>query len=598
MAGKLEREALIDVAMGYEPADTVVLNGQIVNVHTAAIQCDGVAIKGSRIAAVGDVRYTIGQQTKVVDAAGHFLVPGLIDPHTHQGHTYLNSTVFATCRLIHGCTAIADGFFGHAIVNGVKAVRFNLDELLATPVKPIFLVPIAAYIQQRYLRFPCSPNTPTIEDLFEMLNWPECSGIEEIGPTSGIDRESRDNRVLQLIEECLRQRKVVTGHYTGVHDEHRLNAWAAAGPMNNHECVSFKEASRQAELGVYILIREGSAMTDIRQVLPVVTERGYASRAYQLCTDGTTPDWALERGQMDHAVRVAIKNGLDPIRAIQMATIQPAEFFRVNHDMGIIAPGRFADIVFIEHLADFRISKVMANGRVWVEEGKLTQELKQPRYPKWLYGTMNISRVLKAEDFRVPAPAGAGPTVNARVITTRDGSLETPESLEILPVVDGAIEADPRRGINKIAMIDRILGNGEVGVGFVKGFSIREGCIGTTANVSNQNIVLVGVSDQDMAVSANETIKMSGGLIAVQRGNVAAAFPMPLNGIATDLSFKEAFESLNRLLQAWRAMGCSLEAPQMNLEFSTLCRIPGLRICTKGLMLVGRDKHELVSVVA
>jgi len=598
MARKLEREALIDVAMGYEPADAVIINGQIVNVHTGVIQSDGIAIKGSRIAALGDIGYTIGPETKVIDAGRQFLVPGLIDPHTHQWHTYTNSTVTAACRLLHGGTAIAEGFYGHAIVNGMKASRFFLDELLVTPVKPIFLVPTLSYIQNRWLGFPTSPNAPAIEDLLDALNWPETKGIEECSYECIVEREHRDPDFLQLIEECLRQGKVPSGHLAAIHDDQWLNAWVAAGPMDNHEMKSLEEIKRQAELGVYVMLREGSACPDIRQVLPIITERGYASRACQLCTDVITQDWALERGQIDHAVRVAIKNGLDPIKAIQMSTIQPAEYFRVNHDLGVIAPGRFADILFVEHLSDFQISKVVANGQVWVEEGKLIWQLQQPEYPRWLYETMNIGRVLKAEDFRVPAPEGAGSTVKARVITTGDESLETGESIETLSVVDGAIEAAPSRGINKIAMIDRIFGTGEMGVAFVKGFNIKEGCIGTTANVFNHDIVLVGDSDQDMAVAANETIKMGGAFTAVQQGKVVAAFPTPLNGIATDLSFDETVRTHNRLLQAWREMGCSLDSPQSNLEFVTVSSMPLLKICTKGLIFTDGKRCELVSIVA
>ena len=598
MARKLEREALIDVAMGYEPADAVIINGQIVNVHTGVIQSDGIAIKGSRIAALGDIGYSIGPETKVIDAGGQFLVPGLIDPHTHQWHTYTNSTVTAACRLLHGGTAIAEGFYGHAIVNGMKASRFFLDELLATPVKPIFLVPTLSYIQNRWLGFPTSPNAPAFEDLLDALNWPETKGIEECSYECIVEREHRDPDFLQLIEECLRQGKVPSGHLAAIHDDQWLNAWVAAGPMDNHEMKSLEEIKRQAELGVYVMLREGSACPDIRQVLPIITERGYASRACQLCTDVITQDWALERGQVDHTVRVAIKNGLDPIKAIQMATIQPAEYFRVNHDLGVIAPGRFADILFVEHLSDFQISKVVANGQVWVEEGKLIRQLQQPEYPRWLYETMNISRVLKAEDFRVPAPEGAGSTVKARVITTGDESLETGESIETLSVVDGTIEAAPSRGINKIAMIDRIFGTGEMGVAFVKGFNIKEGCIGTTANVFNHNIVLVGDSDQDMAVAANETIKMGGAFTAARQGKVVAAFPTPLNGIATDLSFDETVRTHNRLLQAWREMGCSLDSPQSNLEFVTVSSMPLLKICTKGLIFTDGKRCELVSIVA
>ena len=593
---ELEREALIDVAMGYEPADTVIENGQVVDVHTGTIRREGVAIKGERIAAVGDVDYAIDGGTEVIDADGRFLVPGLIDPHCHQWHTYANSTVFAACRLLHGSTTIVDGFYGHAIVNGMRASRFFLDELLATPVKAIFVTPTMCYTQNRGIGFPASPNAPGINDLRESLTWPETKGIEEISPELMLYRNQRDRALLGLMEEALAQGKVIQGHSAGMTDEKITNAWVASGIMHNHEIVNASETRRQAELGIWIVIREGSACKDIEACIPVITEEGYHARAYQLCTDVITPDWMLERGQMDNAIRVGIRNGLDPMTAIQMSTIQPAEFYRVNHDMGMIAAGRYADIVFVDTLERFEIARVMANGRVRVEDGRLTEPLENPPYPDWLYGTMNIDRVLAPDDFRIAAPAGAGDRVKVRCINTRDGSLETPGSIETLRVVNGCVEADPENGINKICMIDRIMGTGEVGVAFVKGFGIREGCIGTTANVFNQNIVLVGASDDDMAAAANETIRMDGGFMALRNGTVEASLPTPLNGLASDLPFDALFERQYKLLAAWRAMGCALETPQMNLEFVSLVTIPTYRISTRGLAYMTQDRFELAEL--
>ena len=328
----------------------------------------------------------------------------------------------------------------------------------------------------------------------------------------------------------------------------------------------------------------------------MITKEGYHPRAFQLCTDVITPDWMLERGQMDNAIRVAVQNGLDPMTAIQMFTIQPAEFYRVNHDMGMIAAGRYADIVFVETLEGFEIDRVMANGKLWVEGGKLVAPLEHPPYPDWLYGTMNIDRVLEPADFRIEAPDGAGDTVKVQCINARDGSLETPGSVETLRVVDGFVQADPENGINKICMIDRIMGTGEVGVAFVKGFGIKEGCIGTTANVFNQNIVLVGASDEDMAAAANETIKMDGGFIAFRNGTVEASLPTPLNGLASDLPFDALFERQYKLIDAWCDMGCELETPQMNLEFVSLVTIPYYRISTKGLAYMTQDRFELAEL--
>ena len=594
----LEREALIDVAMGYEPADKVIKNCQIVNSHTGTIHkpSDNVAIKGERIAAIGEMDYTIGDDTEVIDAGGRFLVPGLIDPHCHQWHTYANSTVFAACRLLHGSTTIVDGFYGHAIVNGLRASRFFLDELLRTPVKPLFVVPTMCYTQNRGIGFPASPNAPTIDQLMESLSWPETKGIEEISPELMLYRNQRDTDLLNLMDECLKQGKVIQGHSAGMTDDKITNAWVASGIMHNHEVVNAAETRRQAELGIWIVIREGSACKDIEACIPVITEEGYDSRAFQLCTDVITPDWMLERGQMDNAIRVGIKNGLDPMTAIQMSTIQPAEFYRVNHDMGMIAPGRYADIVFVENLEEFEISQVMANGKIWVKDGKLVEPLETPEYPDWLYGTMNIDRVLAPEDFEIRAPDGAGDTVKVQVINTRDGSLETPGSVETLKVVDGLVQGDPANGINKICMIDRIMGTGEIGLAFVKGFGIQEGCIGTTANVFNQNIVLVGASDADMATAANETIKMDGGFIALRDGEILASLPTPLNGLASDLPFDEMFDKQFKLIDAWRDMGCELETPQMNLEFVSLVTIPYYRISTKGLAYMTQDRFELAEL--
>ena len=594
----LEREALIDVAMGYEPADKVIKNCKIVNSHTGTIHSptDNVAIKGERIAAVGDMDYTIDDDTEVIDAGGRYLVPGLIDPHCHQWHTYTNSTVFAACRLLHGSTTIVDGFYGHAIVNGLRASRFFLDELLRTPVKPIFVVPTMCYTQNRGIGFPASPNAPSIDQLMDSLTWPETKGIEEISPELMLYRNQRDADLLNLMEECLKQGKVIQGHSAGMTDDKITNAWVASGIMHNHEIVNAAETRRQAELGIWIVIREGSACKDIEACLPVITKEGYDARAFQLCTDVITPDWMLERGQMDNAIRVAVKNGLDPMTAIQMSTIQPAEFYRVNHDMGMIAPGRYADIVFVENLEEFEISQVMANGKIWVKDGELVEPLINPDYPDWLYGTMNIDRVLVPEDFQIRAPKGAGDSVKVQVINTRDGSLETPGSVETLKVVDGLVQGDPANGINKICMIDRIMGTGEIGLAFVKGFGIQEGCIGTTANVFNQNIVLVGASDEDMAAAANETIKMDGGFIALRNGEIMASLPTPLNGLASDLPFKELFDAQFKLIAAWRDMGCELETPQMNLEFVSLVTIPYYRISTKGLAYMTQDRFELAEL--
>jgi adenine deaminase len=498
-------------------------------------------------------------------------------------------------NLLHGTTAVADGFYGHAILSGTRSVRFFLDELKTTPVKPLFVVPILCYTANRFLGIPAAPNAPTVDDLYEMLEWEETIGVEETGYELLLEPERRDVELLAFFEAALRKRAVISGHGAGLPSDRAVNGFLAAGVTNNHELVAQQEARRQAELGLVALIREGASCRDTEAVARAVTQDGLDPRAFLLCPDVVATEEMFEVGQQDHCVRVAIANGIEPMRAIQMSTIQPAEHLRVSHDVGMIAAGRYADIVFVDDLAAFSIRRVIANGEVWVEEGRLRSEGSLPHYPSWLYETMQ-ARPVAAEDFRVEAGRESG-TVQARVIVVRDGSLESEEAIEPLPVRDGLVQADPARGIDKIAMIDRVLGTGEIGVGFVKGFGLKEGAIGTSANVFNQNVVVVGATDEDLAAAANAIVALRGGFVGVRAGRVEADFPTPLNGIVSDLGFRESRQRIGRLLEVWRSLGCGLATPQTSLEFVTLVTIPRLRISTKGLALFEGDGYRFVETV-
>src|SRR2546427_966236 len=287
------REMLVDVAMGYEPADTIITDGRIVDVNTCKIFDADIAIKNGRVACIGDVDYAKGRGTSIISAKGTYLVPGLIDAHLHQWHTYLNSTAFAHCCLLHGITSVADGFYGPAIVAGKKATRFFLDELKATPVKPIFLSPTLCYSQNSFIGYPKSPNAPTKADLFEMLDWPECKGIEETGYDLILDKRHRDPAILELFEKALSQGKVIMAHGANYPDDRSLNGHIAAGVMNNHEIISKKEIVRQAELGLRVHIREGSSCRDLSNVVTAITQDKLDTRAFEIVTDVAEPNWLI-----------------------------------------------------------------------------------------------------------------------------------------------------------------------------------------------------------------------------------------------------------------------------------------------------------------
>lgn len=597
----VSREELMDVALGHEPADVAIINGTIVNVHTGTLMAGDIAIKGNRVAAVGDLAYAIGPATEVVNAKDRYVSPGLVDPHIHQWHTNHNGTVFARCLLEHGTTAAADGFYGAGIVGGVKGIRFFLDEVLATPLKLIFLVPTYSYAQSRAIGFPPAPGSVTADEMLEMIEWEEAWGVEETGYELLVHRDSRDSNIARVVSRALELRKVVTGHGPSFPSAREINAWIAAGVMSNHELVSLDDAILHAELGLYTLLREGAGFHEMHEVVRAITDYGYDSRAYQMCPDLATAETIFEPGQLDAAIRKAIRCGLSPIRAIQLATIQPAEFFRVNHEMGVIAPGRFADLVLLTDLSEFVIDTVMANGRVCVHDGEAVELLPEPSYPEWLYQTMHVTRSFSADDFRVPAPITEG-VVKARVIGIKDGSYSSEELHAELPVKDGEILSDSIGGINKVVLVDRLHGHGQYGVGFVHGFGLITGAMGSSANPLEQGVVSVAATDQDMATAVNAVVERKGALVAVRGGEVVADFPAPLLGLVSDLPYEDAKVRVRELVSAWRELGCALLHPFAFLEFVAAATVPALRISTQGLTRVridagGRVGAEIVSPV-
>ncbi len=584
----LSRQELIDVALGEAPADVVVKDAVVLSVNTGTFTRDEIAIRGNRIAALGDVDYAIGPDTRIVDAGGRTVIPGLVSTHVHQWHSGQNSTVWAQAHLLAGTTAAADGFYGCGIVAGVPGIRWFVEEALRTPLKLIFLTPTYSYAQMRVLGFPPSPRGVTAEETLEMIAWPESFGLEETGFELLLQRgERHDPNILRFAERCLELGKVVTGHGPSFPSERELNAWIAAGFSNNHEIVSRREAERQAELGLQVVLRDGPAMHDLPEAARAITEGRMDSRGFTICPDLATAKSIFD-GQLDVSIRAAIRSGVDVVRAIQMCTVQAAEYFRISHDVGMIAPGRFADLVFVDSLRDLEIERVMANGEIVVEDGKLVGETPQPDYPLWLYETFDLDRRFGAADLRVPAPEGAEEAL-VRIIDVCEQSIDSRELHLTLPVRDGGVQADPANGVNKVVVIDRLRGDGDFGVGFVRGFGIREGAIGQTINF-NQCIVAVGADDEQLAAAVNAIVDRGGAYVAVRDGEVFAELPTPLLGLAADLPYEESERRSRAVTRAWEDLGCELESPMTLLEFTCESKMPTLRISPHGLSRVALDE--------
>ena len=428
---------LLSVSTGDKPADLIVKGGNLVNVHTAEIHEADIAIKRKRIAAVGDLsRIRKSKKTKFVDAKGKYLVPGLIDPHLHTYHAHQNITQISRLFLAHGTTAIADSLYGPGQIS-LEALRFFIEEYQKTPIKLIWLIPIVSYLQNRVNGLDKIFETFNYADVIRMLDWEICYGLEE--PDATLMVEDAPDDMLRIYEAALEKGMVVTGHAWNL-SALDLNHYVALGSSSDHEGETRNDAMDRARLGMWVQIRHGSGAIATPEMVKAITENKLDSRRFCFCADLIDTLTLKEKGNIDDAIRVAIRSGINPITAVQMGSLNAAESIGVNSEIGSVAPGKFADILLVDNLPDFTISTVIANGQVVARDGECVLDLKSPVYPRFLYNTVRLSRKVAASDFHIKAPSIKN-GIAVRVIEVHEGTLHMPEGRAILPVKSGNIRA-------------------------------------------------------------------------------------------------------------------------------------------------------------
>jgi adenine deaminase len=586
----MKRREIVKVALGKEPADTAIVGGRIVNVHTLEILDGGVAIKGDRIAAVGDVDHTIGERTKVIDAAGAYVTPGLVDGHLHMYHSYLGISEFVEAMLRHGVTATADGFYGQGIVGGPDAVRFFKDSFASMPIRLIFLVPTLAYLQNRELGLTPAPGVSK-DEMFEMLGWPGCSGLEE-PPYLPISWEWEE--FLDLFEATLDAGKVISGHASGI-TPNELQAYVGMGAATDHETVESLDGLMKVRAGMKLLMREGSGCTNVAELSRVRTEHGVDVSTLGFCADVASPEKLWRDGGVDQNIRVAIANGIDPAEAVRMASLSVAQTFRIDHDLGSVTAGRYADLLLVDDLPSFHIDTVVFGGRVVVEGNDFTAELPAVTYPAPFYDTVRLAKEVTGDDLRLGAPA-ASERVTVRALEVKEGTLVTRETLHDLEVRDGIVEPDVERDVLQIAMVDRLGKGTGIGLGFVTGFGLRRGAFATSVNAVCENVLVVGTDADDMAFAVNELARVGGGKIVVADGEVLALVELPLLGLLSEDPTAVVTSKFERAFDQIRQLGCELASPFSQLEFSGACgEIGDLKISDEGLARV--NPPEKVDVI-
>jgi adenine deaminase len=562
---------LSDVCMGRQPADLVITGGRLVDVHTREV-LDGVdvAIKAGRIAMFGDAAHTRGPRTKLVDAEGAHLVPGLIDTHLHVESAMVTVARFAEAVLPHGTTTVLIDNHEIANVLGLDGVRWMLEEGSALQLKVLLAVPSCVPALRG---FEDAGAHITPDDIREALTWEGVAGLGEMMNMPGVI--ASDPATHEEIGAVLDARLPVTGHWS-LHGwrDHRLHAYLAAGVDSDHETVLREDGLAKLRAGMWLQLREGSAWHDVAKLAPLFTEDGVDPRHALLVTDDMHPETLATVGHLNHAVRTAIAAGIEPLLAIQMATVHAAEYLGRRHDLGSIAPGRCADVLFVEDLRELRPHLVLADGEPIGEQPAYT-------YPARARDTVRLAREVTADDLRV---AATGEVARVRAIGMVPGELATEHRILDAPVVDGEVRADRDLDLAKAVSIERHGGPGTIGRGFVQGLGLRRGAVASTVAHDNHNLLVVGMDDDDMLVAVARLRDIGGGMIAVGGGEVLGEVRLPIAGLISDRTVPEVAEEVRGLDRAYKELGCRLEYPFMMVSFLSLGVIPALRVTNRGLV--------------
>ncbi|MFC1926316.1 adenine deaminase [Chloroflexota bacterium] len=563
-------EDLIAVARGEVAADLVLANAKVVNTFTAEIEEANVAIHGGLIAGVGDYN----EANEVIDLKGRYLAPGLINGHTHVESSLLHPAEYAKAVVPRGTTAVVTDLHEIANVSGLRGMRFIIECARRLPLDFLFMAPS------------CVPATGLetsganlgANELRATLRWRDVIGLGEVMNFPGVIY--RDKEMMEKIR--LFEGRVLDGHAPGLGGKD-LNAYLAAGILSDHESTSYKEGEEKLRRGMYLMIREGSSEKNLDALLPLVTDKTY-KRCLFVVDDRTCAD-LLNEGDIDAVVRKAIMRGLDPIRAIQLATINSADYFRLDR-VGAVAPGYVANLITIDDLKKLDVDRVFYWGDMVARGGK-------PLFSPRLRTDAELTNSVKIKPFDVEALRIAAGKKPLPVIGIVPGQILTKSSEDQLKVENGFIVPDTGRDILKLVVVERHNASGNIGRGMVKGFGLKSGALASSIAHDSHNIVAVGTNDDDIYAAVKEVERIGGGLAVTAGGQVKGSLALPISGLLSLEPLETVVAELEGLQNVAASLGCVLPSPFATLSFLALPVIPELRLTDKGLVDV--TKFQLIT---
>jgi len=577
---------LVDCAMGRIPADLVIRNGRWVCVQTGEIIPDTeIAMLEGRIAFVGqDASHCVGPKTRIIDAEDRYMVPGLIDGHMHVESGMLTVTEFVRAVAPHGTTAMFIDPHEIANIFGVDGVRLMVEEAASQPVHVFVQAPS------------CVPSAPGFEtpgasigpdEVAEMMTWPGIVGLGEMMNFPGV--VSSLEQVHAEMAATRHAGKVIGGHYASPDLGLPFHGYAVGGAEDDHEGTTQNDAVMRARQGMKVMMRYGSAWHDVAAQVKAITEQGLDPRRFILCTDDAHSATLVNEGHMDRVLRHAISQGLAPMTALQMATINTADHFGVSRDMGMIAPGRFGDVLLVRDLVNFTAEMVIARGQVVAEQQTLLVDLPRYAYPDWVLNSVHLPRPVAAADFVMKVDNQNKGNVTANVIGVVENQAPNRHLHFQMPVKDGQVRVDLNRDIIKIALVERHHSSGTIQLGLVHGFNLKPHCaIATTVAHDSHQLIVIGTDEAMMAQAVNELAASGGGQVVIKDGHIIGKVVLPIAGLMSNHPAQVVAEQAATVLRGFVECGCPLNNPNMQLSLMALVVIPELRISDLGLVDVSR----------
>lgn len=562
----------LSAARGEIPADIVFRNGKIVNVLSAEIHDGDVAVSDGRIIGIGSY-----DGKEIVDLKGRYLAPAFIDGHIHLESTMLTVPEFARAVVPHGTCAVVIDPHEYANVVGLKGINYILESSRGLPLNVFVMVSScvpATHLETAGARL-------TKDEIFLFINQNNVAGVAEMMNFPGVylGWESELEKI-QVGHD-----KTVDGHSPGLTGPN-LNAYILAGVTSDHECTSREEALEKVRRGMHILVREGTAERNLHELLPIITAANASN--FSFATDDKHPAGLMDEGHIDHHVREAIAAGLDPLLAIQIATINTARHYKLKN-LGAIAPRFRANLIVFDDLNDLRPAEVYYHGNLVAQDGTYLLSTEDWTSIARLTDTVHVKNFF-IESFQVTASDAN----RIRVIDIIPHQIITKASIEDPKIEGHFVVSDAERDILKLAVIERHRATGNIGVGFVRGFGLKSGALASTVAHDAHNIIVVGTNDRDMYIAALELVRLGGGQVIVDNGRRIAELPLPIAGLVSDQPLEFVRGKVDELIAAARQRGCTLDDPFMTLSFLALSPIPALKVTDQGL--VDAERFELTSL--